>query len=109
TRGLYCFDAKTGARLWAQEVTYNDSEPTHNTNPACSASPTTDGQQVVVSHGSAGLFCYDLEGKELWKKDLGKLEHIWGNASSPLIYKDLVIVNVGPGLNVGVVALDKKT
>lgn len=109
TRGLYCFDAKTGARLWAQEVAYNDPEPTHNTNPACSASPTTDGQRVVVSHGSAGLFCYDLEGKELWKKDLGKLEHIWGNANSPVIYKDLVIVNVGPGLNVGVVALDKKS
>ena len=42
----------------------------------CNASPVTDGERVVVSFGSAGMYCYDFTGKELWKRtDLGKWEH----------------------------------
>lgn len=108
-RGTYCYQADTGELLWSKVVEYAAAEPTHNTNPACSASPVTDGDRVIVWHGSAGVFCYDQDGKELWKKDLGKFDHIWGNAASPVIYKDTVILNAGPGLNVGIIALDKKT
>lgn len=108
-RGMYCFDAKTGERKWQQVVDYAGEEPTHDTNPACSASPVTDGERVVVWHGSAGLYCYDLDGNALWKKDLGKFEHIWGNAASPVIYQNLVILNAGPGLNVGIIAFDKRS
>jgi outer membrane protein assembly factor BamB len=108
-RALHCFNRADGKELWKTEVFYNKKETTHGTNPYCSASPTTDGQRVYVSHGSAGLFCYDLDGKELWKKDLGKQEHIWGNASSPVLYRDMVLLWVGPGENQLLVALDKKT
>jgi outer membrane protein assembly factor BamB len=108
-RGTYCYDRKTGEEIWKKVVEFSGEEPTHPTNPACSASPVTDGERLVVSHGSAGLFCYDLDGKELWKKDLGKVEHIWGYAASPVIYKDLVIQNVGPGTNSYVIAMNKKT
>src|SRR5947208_6650675 len=41
--------------------------------------------------------CYDLDGKELWRYDVGKLEHLWGNASSPILYGDLCIQWCGPG------------
>ena len=108
-RGTYCFARKDGAELWKQVVEFAGDEPTHSTNPACSGSPVTDGERVVAWHGSAGLFCYDLQGKELWKKDLGKFEHIWGVGSSPIIYKDLVILNAGPGLSVFVAAFNKQT
>ena len=97
TRMLLCLSRSDGMELWRKEVTYKELESTHRTNPFCSASPATDGERVVVSHGSAGVFCYDLGGKELWRRDLGKCEHIWGNASSPIIYRDLAIVNFGPG------------
>jgi outer membrane protein assembly factor BamB len=69
----------------------------------------SDGQTVVAWYGSPGVYAYDLNGKVLWHKDLGKVEHIWGFGSSPIIYRDLVILNFGPGLNAFVVALDKKT
>jgi outer membrane protein assembly factor BamB len=55
------------------------------------------------------MFCYDMDGKELWKKDLGKLEHIWGNASSPIIYGDLAILWCGPGDRQFLLAVNKKT
>ena len=108
-RSLICFNRADGKILWQQDVIYPEMELTHGTNPFCSASPVTDGERVVVSHGSAGMFCYDMNGKELWKKDLGKLEHIWGNASSPIIYKNLVIMWAGPGERQFLLSVDKKT
>ena len=107
-RKLMCYDRATGNKLWAQSVVYGKREPTHRTNPYCSASPVTDGKYVVVSHASAGLFCYDMDGKELWRKDLGEQRHIWGNAASPVIYKDLVILNFGPGPRTFLIALRLK-
>jgi outer membrane protein assembly factor BamB len=108
-RTLMCFDKSSGKRLWKAAVTYKEKEPTHPTNPYCSASPVTDGEVVIASFGSAGLYAYDFAGKELWHRDLGKQHHIWGNAASPVIYGDLCILNVGPGERTFLVAVDKKS
>jgi outer membrane protein assembly factor BamB len=108
-RALLCFSRKDGKLLWQREVEYREPEETHNTNPYCSASPVTDGERVIVSHGSAGVFCYNFEGKELWRRDLGKFDHIWGNAASPVIFKDLVVLNCGPGERCFLLAMNKKT
>ena len=108
-RSLMCFARADGKALWQADVIYDEDESTHPTNPYCSASPATDGERVVVSHGSAGMHCYDLSGKELWKVNLGKLEHVWGNASSPVLYGDLVILWCGPGARSFLLAVNKKT
>jgi outer membrane protein assembly factor BamB len=108
-RGIRCYDRNTGELLWKHEVEYAGEELTHDTNPYCSSSPVSDGQRVVAWYGSAGVYCYDLAGKILWQKDLGKIEHIWGFGSSPVIYNNLVVLNFGPGLNAFVVAFDKRT
>jgi outer membrane protein assembly factor BamB len=55
------------------------------------------------------LFCYDFSGKEIWRKDLGKQVHEWGYGSSPVIYKDLCILNFGPGPRSFLIAVEKKT
>lgn len=83
-------------------------EPTHRTNPFCSASPVTDGKHVIVSHASAGLFCYDMKGKRLWSRDLGEQHHVWGNAASPVIHGDLCILNFGPGERTFLIAVSLK-
>jgi outer membrane protein assembly factor BamB len=109
-RTLMCLDRANGKLLWQQEMKYAGTEPTHKDNPYCSASPVTDGERVIVWHGSAGLAAYDFEGKQLWARtDLGEFNHIWGNASSPVIHGDMVIGYFGPGLNVYLAAFDKKT
>ena len=109
SRSLLCFHRDDGRELWRQTIQYDLPEQTHKTNPQCSSSPVTDGERVIVWHGSAGVHAYDMDGKPLWKVDLGKFEHIWGTGSSPLLYEDLVILNCGPGLRAFVVALDKRT
>ncbi|MCO6454002.1 MAG: PQQ-binding-like beta-propeller repeat protein [Pirellulaceae bacterium] len=108
-RSLLCFAAADGKQLWERSVEFPEVERTHNTNPQCSSSPVTDGQRVIVWHGSAGVHAYDLDGQPLWQADLGTFEHIWGTGSSPLLYEDLVILNCGPGVRTFVVALDKRT
>ena len=53
-----------------------------------------------MSFGSEGLYAFDFNGKQLWKKDLGVLnagwffdpDYEWGIGSSPIIYKNMVIV-----------------
>jgi outer membrane protein assembly factor BamB len=108
-RTLMCLDRNTGKLLWRQGVIYDKPEKTHKTNPYCSASPTTDGERVIVTFGSAGVFCYDFDGKELWSRDLGPQRHTWGNASSPVIFGDLCILYHGPDPNARLLTMDKKT
>jgi outer membrane protein assembly factor BamB len=106
-RAVLCLNRANGKLLWQHETRYTKKESTHETNPYCSASPVTDSERVIASHGSAGLVCYDFDGKELWRKDVGKLEHIWGNASSPILYGDLAILWCGPGERQFLLAVQK--
>ncbi len=108
-RLLLCFDRADGKLLWQQGTTYEIKEKTHQTNPHCSPSPVTDGERVIVSFGSPGVFCYDFNGRELWRRDLGKLDHIWGNAPSPVLLGEFCFVYHGPGSKSVLHALNKKT
>ena len=106
-RTVMCFGRGDGKLLWESGVSYAEKESHHPDNPYCSGTPATDGQRVVVSFGSAGVYCYDFDGNQLWHRDLGKLEHMFGNAVSPVIAGDLVYVSHGPGTGSKLVALDK--
>ncbi|MFO1501693.1 MAG: PQQ-binding-like beta-propeller repeat protein [Verrucomicrobiota bacterium] len=108
-RMLLCFDRATGRQLWAQGPAYAEPESTHETNPQGSSSPATDGERVVAWFGSAGLYCYDVDGKEQWHRDFGRQNHIWGWGSSPVFSGDLCYLNFGPGEPSFLVAVDKKT
>lgn len=108
-RSLYCFNRADGKQLWVKTVTWQQADPSHATNPYCASTPATDGRRVIAWHGSAGLYCYDLDGNQLWNVDLGTIRHIWGYASSPLIHAGRVYLNAGPGARSFVVCLDAKS
>ena len=109
-RTVMCFARSDGKLLWQSGVTYTDYEPTQPNNPYCSATPVTDGQRVIASFGSAGLCCYDFaSGKELWRRDLGKMNQMHGNASSPILFGELCILNFGPDAKARLVAVNKST
>ncbi len=101
-RSLLCLSRADGKLIWQKDVTYGEKERNWNPNWYANASPVTDGQRVVVSFASAGMYCYDLGGKELWKRtDLGKWEHAFGSGASPVLYGDLAILWCGPNEKVG--------
>ena len=98
---LIALDRRTGKVLWDRVA--NEGAPKTKRHPKssqASATPATDGRRVVVSFGSQGLYTYDFDGKLLWKQDLGVLnagwfydpDVEWGMASSPIIWKNFVIV-----------------
>lgn len=108
-RTLMCFDRANGKLLWQSGVTYTEREPTQRDNPFCSATPVTDGERVIASFGSAGLYCYDFAGKELWHRDVGKMNHMFGNAASPVLAGELCILNFGPDEKARLIAVQKRT
>ena len=98
---IYGLDKNTGRIIW--EKTIYEGVPKvkrHVKASYANSTPATDGKYLVVSFGSEGLYCFDLNGKLLWKQDLGVLdggwssdaESHWGFGSSPIIYKGLAIV-----------------
>src|SRR5215212_9660787 len=115
---VYCLNKKTGKIVWEQ-VAYEGVplEKRHVKSTYASSTPATDGRYVVAFFGSQGLYAFDLKGKLIWKKDLGRMdvgaydlpEYEWGTASSPIIYKDLVIVQCDTSKEDFLMAVDIKT
>jgi outer membrane protein assembly factor BamB len=110
---VFCFDRDTGKLLWEQTaIRTKPLNARHTKNSYASQSPVTDGTYVIAFFGDQGMYCYDINGKLLWNKDLGKftMRNNWGMGSSPVLYKDLVIQTCDqePGGSF-ILALDKKT
>ena len=67
-RSLLCLARADGKLLWQKDVAYPHKERNWNPSWYANASPATDGRYVVVSFASAGMYCFDFDGKELWKR-----------------------------------------
>ena len=100
---LSCVNAKDGTLLWAKDLYSGVPRASrHVKSSQANATPTTDGRTVVAILGSEGLYALDMQGTLKWRVDLGVLnpglyrspESEWGYASSPIIFENLVIVQV---------------
>ncbi|MCZ6673227.1 MAG: PQQ-binding-like beta-propeller repeat protein [Verrucomicrobia bacterium] len=109
---IHCYDLNSGQELWSQ-VAFSGQPliPTHRRSTYANETPVTDGERVFVYFGPMGLYCYDLDGNLLWKKDLGvyPMEKDWGTGSSPVIHDDLVYLQIDNEENSFVVALDTES
>ena len=98
---LLALDKGTGKVLWQR--TAHRGVPRgirHLKSTFATPTPATDGTHIVAVFGSEGVYCYDLDGTLLWKKDLGILGHfLYGVSSSPIIYRDLVIIQADRNLD----------
>ena len=109
---MLCLDASTGKTVW--EKVARDGRPTipiHANNTYASETPVTDGERVIAYFGMAGLYCYDMSGNLLWKKDFDThpMQFGWGTGSSPILFGDNVYVQCDNDEASFLVALDKKT
>ena len=98
---VHAVDKRSGKILWSRVAHRGVPKVKRHVKASqANASPVTNGRVVIVSFGSEGLYCYDVDGKLLWKQDVGVLDPgywgqpdlQWGFASSPIIYQDLVIL-----------------
>ena len=109
---VLCLDRHSGRELWRDvAVEKVPHEGTHQHNDFASASPTTDGERLWVWFGSAGLYCYDLNGKSLWKKQLGEVRMgaLLGEGCSPVHHAGRLVLVRDSRQQSYIVCLDAKT
>ena len=113
TMKLFCLDLKSGRVRWEKTVyegTVHDNR--HKKNTYASATPATDGRFVYLSFEAEGVYCYDVDGKRIWKTSLGKIaKGGMGPGTSPVLYENLVILQCDQEYGEGsfIAAVDKKT
>lgn len=111
-RHLHCFQRKTGKPLWSK--TFEPRLPEHDYQGEGSyhgyaaSTPTTDGERLYVTFGKSGVYCFDLDGKELWHVLVGDGINRWGSGCSPILLGKLLIVNASIESG-SLIALDKLT
>jgi outer membrane protein assembly factor BamB len=115
---IYALDKRTGKIIW--ERTAHRGVPIdkrHIKSTYANSTPATDGRIVVAWFGSQGVYAYDINGRFLWKVDLGRLDlgaydiptYEWGPASSPIIWNGMVILQCDTQADSFILALDANT
>ncbi len=111
-RHLLCLDRATGKTLWAKE--FQPVLPEHkyagegSYHGYAASTPILEDERLYVFFGKSGVYCFDLDGKEIWHALVGKNTNGWGSGASPMLYKDSLIVNASVESG-ALVALDKTT
>jgi outer membrane protein assembly factor BamB len=115
---VYALDKNTGKIVW-ERIAHEGPpiEKRHIKSTYANSTPATDGRIVVAWFGSHGVHAYDVNGRFLWKVDLGRLDlgaydiptFEWGSASSPIIWNGLVILQCDTQTDSFLLALDEAT
>ena len=109
---VLALSTKDGSVVWEQTASEIVPHESHYIDSSwASGSPVTDGERLYAFFGSNGLYTYDLDGKLLWKKDLGKqrTRNGHGEGSSPALFGDTLVINWDHEDDSFVIALDKRT
>ncbi|MCL1973494.1 MAG: PQQ-like beta-propeller repeat protein [Bacteroidetes bacterium] len=113
-RELYCYELNSGIELWRLRVQPLSGSPhqmpeiSDETGLAASG-VATNGKQVCAIFATGELICADIEGKQLWAKNIGVPDNHYGFASSLLIFQDLLIIQYDNLNAPRVIALDVAT
>ena len=111
-RHLLCLNREDGQIVWHRK--FDPKLPEHkyegegSYHGYAASTPVTDGERLFVFFGRSGAFCFDLDGNQLWQASVGDRTDRWGSGCSPLLYKNLVIINASVESG-ALVAFDKTT
>jgi outer membrane protein assembly factor BamB len=104
-----CLNRRTGKILWKRESPRPRIERYQQVNSPASPSAATDGQSVFIFFADFGLISYTVDGEERWRTPLGPFNNVNGHGSSPIVYKDLVVLVCDQDSDSYIIALDKNT
>ena len=103
------FDVETGDTLVDTEVfTIDDTSPPNPKNSLASPTPVVSGDRIYVHFGAYGTAALTTAGEVLWSKQF-VYDSQHGNGGSPILYGDLLILNIDGYDTAFVVALDTET
>lgn len=109
---VYCLDLDTGKIVWERVVHRGVPEHGHHLkNSLASETAVTDGQWVYFYFGNVGMFCFDIDGEQLWSRSWQSVptRFGWGTAASPVLHGERLYVVNDNDQQSYLVALDKKT
>ena len=106
---VVAFRRNDGMKLWETFAPEGRTPYGHYKNGHASATPATDGQRVYVSFGTRGLLALDMNGKQVWYRDLGAMDAYHGTAGSPLLYKDRLVLYQDQSRNSFIAAFDTRS
>ena len=108
-RHLLCIGRINGKLMWQRDLPAElPEQPKVREHGYASSSPLADADGVYVFFGKSGLFSFSHDGRQLWRADVGTTVHGWGSAASPVLHKNLIIVNAGVESE-SLVALNRET
>src|SRR5262245_1004617 len=109
---ILAFDRRTGAQLWSTLAHQGNFTPKHPKNTHASATQACDGERVFsvfVNANGLHVTATDLKGNILWQKRAGDFQSLHGYGASPVLYKNLVVVNGDNVKSCYLTALDVQT
>ena len=112
-RHLVCLNRKSGKILWQKPFSPQLPESDYaggndSWHGYSSSTPATDGERLYVFFGKSGVYCLNLDGEPIWHADVGDGTDGWGSANSPILHKNLVLINASVESG-SLVALNKMT
>jgi len=109
-RHLLCLNLADGKIVWDTPTPADlpEQDRIRESHGYASSTPVADGERIYTFYGKSGVCVFDHHGKQLWQTKVGDKLNGWGSATSPVLYKDFVIVNASVESE-SLVALDKKT
>jgi outer membrane protein assembly factor BamB len=102
-------DAETGKTVWRTALSPEQVEQHHQIGSPATASIACDGKRLFAFFGSAGLFCYDLDGRKLWDKRMGPFRDEYGAGSSPIVFDGKLLLNQDHDIDSFLIAVDCAT
>ena len=91
------FSRSSGNKLWEYRVPATGPFPElHEKHNLATPTPVTDGEHLYAWFGNGLIVCLDMKGNLVWSRHIGQeyspFQVQWGHASSPVLYRDLVIL-----------------
>lgn len=113
TKEIYCYHKNTGELLWTATVSEIPNSPespdvSHDTGHAA-ATAATDGKNVYAIFSNGDIVAVNMEGKQVWARNLGLPQNHYGHSSSLIVYEDKIIVQYDHGKSAKVMALSTET
>lgn len=112
-RQVHCFNMADGKLLWTREVKAAVLEQPLDGSRVelhgyASSTPVADGERLYVFFGSSGVVAFDYSGRQLWQTGIGTGRHRYGSGTSPVLHRDLLIVNASVERG-ALIALNRRT
>lgn len=111
---VQCFNKDNGSVIWEKEITAaQDREAVHPLHNLATPSIVTDGEHVIAWFGTGQLFCYDLDGNEIWNRNLAEeispFKMLWAHGSSPVLHDEFLYLLCDHDPKSYLLAVDKST